>query len=130
MKLLRNSDLISINPARLIGDAKQTVLNLVSEGYRNPAVQERMLALGSKVLSRLLIGIDNMHEAGFITDYDRVVGEKLAFVIAGGNLTAPQEVNEQYFLDLEREAFLSLCGEQGTQERIMHMLKTGKPLRN
>lgn len=130
MNLLRNSDLISINPARLIGDAKQTVLNLVSEGYRNPAVQERMLALGSKVLSRLLIGIDNMHEAGFITDYDRVVGEKLAFVIAGGNLTAPQEVNEQYFLDLEREAFLSLCGEQGTQERIMHMLKTGKPLRN
>ncbi len=130
MNLLRGSDLISINPARLIGDAKQTILNLVAEGYRNPPVQERMLALGSKVLSRLLIGIDNMHEAGFITDYDRVVGEKLAFVIAGGNLTAPQEVNEQYFLDLEREAFLSLCGKQGTQERIMHMLKTGKPLRN
>lgn len=130
MHLLRGSDLISINPARLIGDAKQTVISLVNQGYSCFPFYEKMMALGSTVLSRLLIGLDQMHEGGYITDYDKVVGEKLAYVISGGNLTAPQEVDEQYFLDLEREAFLSLCGEQGTQDRIMHMLKTGKPLRN
>ena len=76
------------------------------------------------------MGLYLAHEAGYISDYDCVVGEKLAHVLSGGRLTGDQTVSEQYLLDLEREAFLSLCGNAKTKERMQHTLKTGKPLRN
>ena len=78
----------------------------------------------------LKMGMKIAAEGGFITEYDSVVGEKLAYVLCGGRLTGPQKVSEQYLLDLEREAFLSLCGNLKTQQRMQHMLKTGKPLWN
>ena len=76
------------------------------------------------------MGVYMARQGGYITEYDTVVGEKLAYVLSGGRLTGEQTVSEQYLLDLEREAFLSLCGQPETQERMQHMLKTGKPLRN
>ena len=76
------------------------------------------------------MGVYLAHEGGYISDYDAVVGEKLAHVLSGGRVTREQTVSEQYLLDLEREAFLSLCGQPKTQERMQHMLKSGKPLRN
>ncbi len=81
-------------------------------------------------MGMLEIGLWSMHKGGYITDYDVVVGKKLAGILSGGKLSAESEVSEQYLLDLEREAFLSLCGDPRTQARMQHMLKTGKPLRN
>ncbi len=127
---LRDVDLISMNPDRQIGDAKKTVLAIAQEGYRKPVLPEKIVALGESVLAPILIALDQMFEAGYITEYDRVVGRKLAYVITGGNMTEAQLMSEQYFLDLEKEAFLSLCGDKHTQDRMAHMLKTGKPLRN
>ena len=77
-----------------------------------------------------LVGAHSMHAAGYITEHEKLMSEKLAYVICGGDLSSPTLVSEQYLLDLEREAFLSLCGERKTLERIEHMLKKGKPLRN
>jgi 3-hydroxyacyl-CoA dehydrogenase len=81
-------------------------------------------------LALLKQGVWLAHQGGYITDYDQVIGEKLAHVLCGGRLSGEQLVSEQYLLDLEREAFLSLCGDARTQARMAHMLKTGKPLRN
>jgi len=127
---LRETDLISMNSEHLIGDAKKTALAMAMQGYKKPIRQEKIMALGESVLSPILIALDQMHEAGYITDYDKVIGEKLAYIITGGNITQPKVMDEQYFLDLEREAFLSLCGDKRTQDRMAHMLKKGKPLRN
>jgi 3-hydroxyacyl-CoA dehydrogenase len=85
---------------------------------------------GEAGLALLKLGIYIARQGGFISEYDAVIGEKLANVLSGGRLTGEQKVSEQYLLDLEREAFLSLCGQPKTQERMQHMLKTGKPLRN
>jgi 3-hydroxyacyl-CoA dehydrogenase len=85
---------------------------------------------GEAGLALLKLGIYMARQGGYISDYDAVIGEKLATVLSGGRLTGEQKVSEQYLLDLEREAFLSLCGQPKTQERMQHMLKTGKPLRN
>jgi len=130
MGILRSCDSISMNSDRLIGEAKNTALAMVKEGYRKPPLREKMWAFGNSILSAMLVGLNQMREAGYITEYDLVIGQKLARVIAGGDISVPQEVDEQYFLDLEREAFLSLCGDKRTQDRMAHMLKTGKPLRN
>jgi 3-hydroxyacyl-CoA dehydrogenase len=127
---LRECDSFSMNTDRLIGEAKQTVLAMLEEGYRPPVLHDRMMAYGRAIKSAFLIALDQMREGGYITEYDLEIGKKLAHVIAGGDLSGPQEVDEQYFLDLEREAFLSLCGDPRTQARMGHMLKTGKPLRN
>ena len=89
-----------------------------------------VLALGGAALATFKLGIHQLKRGGFISDYDAVIGEKLARVLTGGDLNHETRVSEQYILDLEREAFLSLCGQRQTQERIAHMLKTGKPLRN
>ena len=128
--ILRQSDLISMNINRQIGDAKKTALAMVMEGYKKPVIPEKMVAYGGSLLSPFLIALAQMFEAGYITAYDKIIGEKLASIITGGNISASCVVDEQYFLDLEREAFLSLCGDKRTQDRIAHMLKTGKPLRN
>jgi 3-hydroxyacyl-CoA dehydrogenase len=127
---LREEDSYSMNADRLIADAKQEVLALASTGYTQPQQRRDILALGNAALSTIKLGIHQMKRGGFISDYDAVIGEKLARILTGGDLNHETRVSEQYLLDLEREAFLSLCGMRQTQERIAHMLKTGKPLRN
>jgi 3-hydroxyacyl-CoA dehydrogenase len=127
---LREEDAYSMNADRLVADAKQDVLALANAGYAQPRPRADVLALGNSALSTLKLGIHQLRRGGFISDYDAVIGEKLARVLTGGDLNHETRVSEQYLLDLEREAFLSLCGRRETQERIAHMLKTGKPLRN
>jgi 3-hydroxyacyl-CoA dehydrogenase len=126
---LRPSDLISMNRDRQIADAKQTALAMVRAGYHPPAPAE-VRVLGEEFYALAKLAIHGMVRGEFATEFDSVVARKLAYVLAGGSITAAQTVPEQYILDLEREAFVSLCGERKTQERISHTLKTGKPLRN
>jgi 3-hydroxyacyl-CoA dehydrogenase len=126
---LRPSDPIAMNRDRLIADAKETALAMVRGGYHPPAPTE-IRVLGEEFLSAAKLAIHMLVRGEFATEHDAVVARKLAFILAGGSVTAPQTVSEQYILDLEREAFVSLCGERKTQERMAHTLKTGKPLRN
>lgn len=128
--LRKEKDFISINKNRLIADAKAAVISLADKGYRAPTNEKHIKVLGKQILGSFLVGTDAMHHAGYISDHEKLMTEKLGYVIAGGDLSSPTMVSEQYLLDLEREAFLSLCGERKTLERIEHMLKTGKPLRN
>ena len=137
MGYLRREDGVSMNRDRLVGDAKEVALALVRGGYRPKAAswQEgaqttQIKVLGEQFLSGAKLAIHMLLRGGYLTDYDAHVGRKLGNILAGGALTSPQFVNEQYVLDLERETFVSLCGETKTQERIAHTLKTGKPLRN
>ncbi|HVF44400.1 MAG TPA: 3-hydroxyacyl-CoA dehydrogenase family protein, partial [Pyrinomonadaceae bacterium] len=127
---LREEDSYSMNADRLVADAKQEVLSLAAAGYTQPRERADVPALGNSALSTIKLGIHQMKRGGFISDHDAVIGEKLARILTGGDLNHETRVSEQYLLDLEREAFLSLCGHRQTQERIAHMLKTGKPLRN
>src|SRR5271155_1166990 len=126
---LRPSDLIAMNRDRQIADAKQPALALLRAGYHPPAPAQ-IRVLGEEFLTGAKLAIHMMIRGGYASEHDGVVGRKLANILAGGAVTAPQLVPEQYVLDLEREAFVSLCGERKTQERIAHTLKTGKPLRN
>ena len=133
---LRREDGVSINRDRLVADAKEAALAL-ARGYKRPAAnwQEgaqatQIKVLGEEFLAGAKLVIHMMVRGGYASEYDAHVGRKLANILAGGPLTASQTVSEQYVLDLEREAFVSLCGEKKTQERIAHTLKTGKPLRN
>jgi len=126
---LRPSDLVAMNRDRQIADAKQTALALVRAGYHPPAPAE-IRVLGEEFLAAAKLVIHTMIRGEYATEFDGVVARKLAFILAGGSITATQTVPEQYLLDLEREAFVSLCGEPKTQQRIAHTLKTGKPLRN
>jgi len=134
---LRRTDTYSMNRDRLVGDAKQTALALVRSAWKPAAAswQEgaqttQIKVLGESFLAAAKLAIHMMIRGGYASDYDAHVGRKLANILAGGSLSTPQMVSEQYVLDLEREAFVSLCGEKKTQERIAHTLKTGKPLRN
>jgi len=134
---LRREDGVSMNRDRLVADAKEAALALVRGGYKPLAAswQEgaqttQIKVLGEQFLAGAKLAIHMMLRGGYASEYDAHVGRKLANILAGGPLTSPQLVSEQYVLDLEREAFVSLCGEQKTQERIAHTLKTGKPLRN
>jgi len=128
--ILRPSDAISMNGDRLIADAKQEVLNLAASGYVQPTERTDILALGESGQSAIKLAIHQMKRGGFISEHDALIGTKLANVLCGGNLNHQTFVSEQHLLDLEREAFLSLCGTRKTQERIGAMLKSGKPLRN
>src|SRR5437763_1373095 len=120
----------SMNRDRLIADAKKEVLALAASGYVQPQQRTDILALGNPALATLKLGVHMMKRAGYISDHDALIGEKLARILTGGDLNHATKVSEQYLLDLEREAFLSLIGTRKTQDRIAHMLKTGKPLRN
>ena len=126
---LRSSDLIAMNRDRQIADAKQTALAMVRAGYHPPPPAE-IRVLGDEFFAAAKLVIHMMIRGEYATEFDGVVARKLAYILAGGSLTAAQTVPEQYILDLEREAFVSLCGEPKTQQRIAHTLKTGKPLRN
>jgi len=123
-------DTISMNADRLIADAKKEVLALAASGYVQPQQRKDILALGAPALATLKLGIHQMKRAGYISDHDAEIGTQLARILTGGELNHPTRVSEQYLLDLEREAFLKLVGMRKTQERLAHMLKTGKPLRN
>ncbi|MBW1713551.1 MAG: 3-hydroxyacyl-CoA dehydrogenase, partial [Deltaproteobacteria bacterium] len=129
MGILRPTDKMTINRDHLIHEAKQTVLSMVQEGYQPPRPKPiRVMGVDGRAVMEY--ALYTMHKAGYITDYDQVVANKLAWVLTGGQVLPDSEISEQRLLDLEREAFLSLCGEPRTQARMAHMLKTGKPLRN
>ena len=128
-RYLRDGDGISMNPDRLLDDAKQLALSLVP-GYAPGAPRTDITVPGDEGFALMKMGVWMARQGGFISEYDAVIGEKLAYVLSGGRLTGTPHVSEQYLLDLEREAFLSLCGRRETQARMQHMLKTGKPLRN
>jgi 3-hydroxyacyl-CoA dehydrogenase len=130
---LRRSDLVAMNLDRLIADAKQTALGLVRSEWRQTApapTEPSIRVLGEEFSAAAKLAVHMMLRGEYISEYDALVARKLGNVLAGGALTSAQLVSEQYVLDLEREAFVSLCGERKTQERIAHTLKTGKPLRN
>ncbi len=127
---LRPRDRIVRNRDRVIEEAKQAVLTLAREGYRPPQPRTDILVLGEAALTKFRLGVHMMTRGAYISEHDALVGRKIAEVLSGGALTRPSRVSEQYLLELEREAFVSLCGTKKTQERLAHMLKTGKPLRN
>jgi 3-hydroxyacyl-CoA dehydrogenase len=129
MNILGSADRIVLNRAHLLTEAKKEVLHMIAAGYKPPA-PELIYAAGRDVLAALRIGAWMFAEGGYITQYDHHIAGKLAYVMCGGELTRPQWVSEQYILDLEREAILSLFGEERTQARMWNILQTGKPLRN
>ena len=128
--ILRDSDAISLNGDRLIADAKADVLALASTGYVQPVERTDIFVMGEQAQAAIKLALHMMRQGGFISEHDQLIGQKLAKVMSGGDFNHLAYVSEQHLLDLEREAFLSLCGEKKTQERIAAMLKTGKPLRN
>ena len=127
---LRPTDKMTVNRDYLIEDAKKTVLSMNIEGYVRPRPLDEIRVPGEPTLAMIKLALWTMHESGYITDHDITVSTKVGYVLCGGNVMADTKVTEQYLLDLEREAFLSLCGDPNTQARIQHMLTTGKPLRN
>ena len=126
---LSPSDRITMHRERVVEDAKQAALTLAGSGYAPPAARE-IAAAGESVLATLKLGVHLMRQANYISDHDQKVANHVAHILCGGAVPAGTLAAEQYFLDLERQAFLSLCGERKTQERIAFTLKTGKPLRN
>lgn len=123
-------DEVVINQSRRITEGKRSVLEMFERGYTTPVPRKDIRVLGRSALGALYAGINGMWRAGYATDHDSLVARKLAYVMCGGDLSEPSLVSEQYLLDLEREAFLSLTGEKKTLERIQSVLKSGKPIRN
>jgi len=123
-------DIIVVNKDRQIAEAKKQALLLAEAGYTQPSKRKDVKVLGKQALGMFLVGTDSMQAGKYISEHDRKIANKLAYVMAGGDLSEPTFVTEQYLLDLEREAFLSLCAEKKTLERIQFMLTKGKPLRN
>jgi 3-hydroxyacyl-CoA dehydrogenase len=127
--LIEGKDFVATNINRNIAEAKQKVLNL-AVGYIAPTPRTDIKVLGRQGMSTLYSAINEFRLGNYMSDYDVEIARKIAYVICGGDLTAAQEVSEQYLLDIEREGFLSLLGNQKTLDRIQHMLTTNKPLRN
>jgi len=127
---LSGSDGITMNRQRLLSDAKARALELVRSGYTAPQPRNELPAPGENILALLKMGVYLMHEGAYISEHEVKIGNKIAEVLCGGNVSSGTPVSERYILDLEREAFKSLCGEKKTQERIQYTLKTGKTLRN
>ena len=128
--LLRDTDAVTMNRERLLADAKAAALELARAGYQPPAPRNDIPAGGAGVRAALDLGVHLAWRGGYVSDHDALIGRTLSRILAGGDLPHAAAVSEQRLLDLEREAFLSLCGEPKTQERMAHVLKTGKPLRN
>jgi len=126
----KGHDEVVLNQSRRIAEAKKSVIEISDSGYTTPVQRKDIKVLGRSALGALYAGINGMWRANYATDHDVVVAKKLAYVMCGGDLSEPGLVTEQYLLDLEREAFLSLCGERKTLERIQSVLKGGKPVRN
>ena len=130
MGILRAGDKVTINRDFLLNDAKNTVLAMNLEGFTPLRPKDDIRVMGRDGLAVFKQALYVMHKSNFITDYDQVVAGKVAWVLCGGEIEADTMVSEEYILELEREAFVSLCGNKETQARIEHMLTTGKPLRN
>ena len=128
--LQKGKDIVVVNKDRQIATAKAHAILMADAGYTQPVRRQDVKVLGKQALGMFLVGTDSMEDSKYISEHDQKIANKLAYVMAGGDLSEPTMVSEQYLLDLEREAFLSLCTERKTLERIQHMLKTGKPLRN
>lgn len=128
--LQKGKDVVVVNKDRQIAEAKKHALLMAEAGYTQPVKRKDIKVLGKQALGMFLVGTDSMEAGKYISEHDRKIANKLAYVMAGGDLSEPTLVNEQYLLDLEREAFLSLCTERKTLERIQFMLTKGKPLRN
>lgn len=128
--LQKGKDVVVVNKDRQIATAKAYAKLLADQGYTKPVKRKDIKVLGKQALGMFLVGTDSMEASNYISEHDKKIANKLAYVMAGGDLSEPTEVSEQYLLDLEREAFLSLSTEKKTLERIQHMLKKGKPLRN
>ena len=128
--LQKGKDIVVVNKDRQIAAAKAHARLMADAGYSQPVKRKDVKVLGKQALGMFLVGTDSMEASKYISEHDHKIANKLAYVMAGGDLSEPTLVSEQYLLDLEREAFLSLCTERKTLERIQHMLKTGKPLRN
>lgn len=128
--LRKGIDEVSLNQTRRIADAKRSAIEIFDAGYTMPVQRTDIKVLGRSVLGMLYAGINGMYHGNYISDHDVKIAKKLAYVMCGGDLSEPTLVSEQYLLNLEREAFLSLCGEKKTLERLQSVLKTGKPIRN
>ena len=128
--LQQGKDVVVVNKDRQIATAKAYAKLLAESGYTKPIPRTDIKVLGKQALGMFLVGTDSMEAGRYISEHDKKIANKLAYVMAGGDLSEASRVSEQYLLDLERVAFLSLCTERKTLERIQHMLKTGKPLRN
>jgi 3-hydroxyacyl-CoA dehydrogenase len=128
--LQKGKDVVVVNKDRQIATAKAYAKLMAESGYTQPVRRKDVKVLGKQALGMFLVGTDSMEAGHYISEHDKKIADKLAYVMAGGDLSEATYVTEQYLLDLEREAFLSLCTERKTLERIQHMLKTGKPLRN
>jgi len=129
MGILSQSDRVVMNRDALIAEAKREVLHMAASGYQ-PPLPEKIYAAGRDALAAMRVAIYMMLQGGYITEYESHIAGKLANVMTGGEISRPAWVDEQYILDLEREAFLSLCGEEKTRQRMWNILQTGKPLRN
>ncbi len=123
-------DIVVVNTNRQVATAKAVARQMADMGYTKPAPRNDVKVLGKQALGMFLVGTDSMEASRYISEHDQKIANKLAYVMAGGDLSEPQLVSEQYLLDLEREAFLSLTGERKTLERLQHMIQKGKPLRN
>ncbi|HTB06550.1 MAG TPA: 3-hydroxyacyl-CoA dehydrogenase NAD-binding domain-containing protein [Bacteroidia bacterium] len=128
--LRKGHDEVTVNRSRLLTDAKASAIRLADEGYTQPVMRNDIKVLGKTGLGMIYVGADVMMNGHYMSEHDKKISLKLGYVICGGDLSAPTLVNEQYLLDLEREAFLSLCGEKKTLERIQSILNGGKILRN
>ena len=128
--LIKGRDMVVVNKDRQIATAKQVAQQMAEQGYTQAPRRKDIKVLGKQALGMFLVGTDSMEAGKYISEHDKKIANKLAYVMAGGDLSEPTLVTEQYLLDLEREAFLSLTGERKSLERIQHMLTKGKPLRN
>lgn len=128
--LKKGKDIVVVNKDRQIATAKAVARQMADMGYTKPVKRKDVKVLGKQALGMFLVGTDSMEASNYISEHDKKIANKLAYVMAGGDLSEPTLVTEQYLLDLEREAFLSLCGERKTLERLQHMIQKGKPLRN
>ena len=128
--LQKGKDIVIVNKDRQIATSKAVARFMADQGYTMPTRRKDIKVLGKQALGMFLVGTDSMQAGKYISEHDKKIANKLAYVMAGGDLSEPTYVSEQYLLDIEREAFLSLCTERKTLERIEHMLKKGKPLRN
>jgi 3-hydroxyacyl-CoA dehydrogenase len=128
--LRKGQDEIVMNINRRVAEAKKSVIELYDAGYTMPIQRTDIKVMGQQALGAMYAGVNGMWRGGYATDHDVLIAKKLAFAMCGGDLSEPTLVSEQYLLDLEREVFLSLCGERKTLERIQSVLKSGRPIRN
>ena len=128
--LRKGHDEVVMNVGRRIAEAKKSVIEIYDQGYSMQSQRKDVKVMGRLGLGAMYAGINGMWRGGYASDHDALVARKLAYVMCGGDLSEQSLVSEQYLLDLEREAFLSLCGEKKTLERIQSVLKSGRPLRN